>query len=544
MDEYEAEELRHQYEAAQVAERLRLLETHRGNLPFEVAALAAKDPCAAIRRWFARDGDLDYRDIRQRYNKPVDPSTKDRVFFHSLKADADPLVRASLVNNADFELFEGDLADYFRRANTLERLAIVRDDAVGPRIIENIFDLSSDLDMGFEERKQLALVFLRSRADRDKAMSIEKRASWAARYQPFDVADTTGEEMSKLWTLIGQWPEDMGPFGLQRLFYRYVNANDAAILATYRTCERADWRYEIVNNLHHLNMKLGHGEKGFSDVWNCEVLKLAIKDDDPAARKLAYERLDFSEARGRFLFALKKVFVALGKAHWRAPWIEKAFVTALKTQDVFAIRGLLSNRSLPWAWRRRIKKLFPELTYDVNKQTVFDVEKWRFPAPPKKGPVKWTEEQKLNYLATWVTRLACLERLREYQWYAGTVGLVLGILSYALSGNLAASLFVTAGAVWIGATVGLLRTGKLQHLPPWVTLREWAQQWAPYRDDDAYADRLVRVTLERDNVEHVGGFVWEDAYLAELRRLDNERASSFEKEEEERRRQAMKRAPL
>lgn len=459
IDVYQLEVLVHEYDALNPKERIDFLKQLRntGELPFEVASIAVRDSVAMVRAWAAAHLYLDYREYLGRRTAGPFYRFPERNLFEVVEADPDPFVRARLHENSNFYrplLDEPSQEEsvYFAKASPLERLAIVRRTDIDRDLIKDIFDPDKkELGIEQEERKAFALAFLSNRSDREKIRDLSRGFGEAESRagQPLNFADTAGGGLEDLWRLALKWPEGSG---VQALVFKYVNCSDEIIEDIFSKCRRAEWRYAILSNEYHFDDD--HSE-------DCAILKLAIIDEDAAVRQLAYERL---------------------KLHSKNRELRDAAQRALRAADEPAIRGLLRNRFMPAKWEKEIAKRFPAIyLQEQARLTVFSWEKVRYPELPGGKPIAWTQDQKMNYLGQLTSESAFASlRMRETLLLAGFGGLMLSLVAHLVSQSFPLSFFLLTSSVLTGAVAVLVVDARKFHVPPWLTLTEWAEQWAPW----------------------------------------------------------------
>ncbi len=470
IDAYRIETFKCEYEIMNPKERIDFLGvlSQRGELPYEIVGLAVRDPVVSVRSWAAKHLYLDYREYLGRTDGAATYKFPERNLFAVSEADPEPLVRAALYENESF-LGPGVEEENFASTTPLERLAIIGRGNIDRDLVKRIFD-PEDKQLGLEpdERKQLALAFLRKRADGDVARTLAKRFREAESRasMPLEFADTAGYELEDLWTLALKWPAGSG---LQTLIFKGVNASDEIIEGVYGKCDRPEWRYAVLKNDHH-----------FSDPWHntvseCKVLQLAVDDKDPAVRKAAYEQLNLQWNGNRKY--LKET--------------EKAVRKSMRGKDEPSIRGLLRNPSLPGKLKKEIAKQFLGLYQrEEDRLAEFAWKRSRYPRLPEERALGWTHDQKINYLweisavDTFVST-----RMRDASLLAGLAGLALSLVAYLITRSLPLSFFLFASAIVAGAVAAQVVDSRRNYVAPWLTLEEWAEQWAPH---NAWAERISR----------------------------------------------------
>jgi hypothetical protein len=297
-DAYMLEELRRSYQNSAAKGRIELLKElysgkQRGESqrpPFEIALLAVEDANVEVRQWIARHGKyLDYSDdenpgaARQEEAHLYDAGGRpigipSRNLEERLKNDPDPFVCASLRENPT--VFGGLISStekwmgYFREANHMERLALVRNPEVWEPFIEKIFDPEDNaLGITLQERQELVLAFLTN----EEALAKEARAA-LRRPTGSDNIEIDAAIMShfgsrhflqKLWHLASKWPRETK---IQSAVYYAVPADDKTKAEVYRTCDEPAWRHMILANC--------GGE-------DRETLELGLKDTDEICRYMA-----------------------------------------------------------------------------------------------------------------------------------------------------------------------------------------------------------------------------------------------------------------
>ena len=360
----------------------------------------------------------------------------------------------------------------------MERLAIIRRGNIDRDLVKRIFE-PEDKTLGIEphERKELAVAFLRKRADGNVARNLAKRFREAKSKasMPLEFADTAGWELEELWTLVIRWPEDSG---LQIFIFNHVNAADEIIEGIFSKCDRPEWRYAVLKNDHHFS------EPSHNTVSECKVLKLAVDDKDPAIRKVAYEQLNLQSHER------EKEFKET----------ENVVQKAVRGKDEAAIRGLLRNRSLPAKLKKQIGKQFRGLYQrEEDRLAEFAWQKSRYPKALDEGPLRWTWDQKINEL--WhlcAADVFAATRMRDTTSLAGLAGLAVALVAYVITGSLSLSVFLLAFAIVAGAVAAIVVDSRRYYVPPWLTFEEWAEQWAPF---DSWAERISRRTKETTSRE-------------------------------------------
>jgi hypothetical protein len=479
IDAYQIETLEREYEILNPKERIDFLKAlhQQDELPFELASLAVRDPIIFVRAWAAKHLYLDYREDLGRTDGAATDEFPERNLFVVLEADREPLVRAALYENESF-FGPGVEEKNFVSATQLERLGIIRRGNMDRDLVKRIFE-PEDTKLGIEphERKELAVAFLRKRADGNLARKLAKRFREAESRasMPLEFADTAGWELEELWTLVLRWPEDSG---LQTLIFKHVNASDEIIEGVYGKCDRPEWRYAVLKNDHH-----------FSDPWHntvseCKVLQLAVDDKDPAVRKAAYEQLNLQWNGNRKY--LKET--------------EKAVQKSMRGKDEPSIRGLLRNSSLPAKLKKQIAKQFRGLYQrEEDRLAEFAWRKSRYPKALDEGPLRWTWDQKINEL--WhlsASDVFAATRMRDATSLAGLAGLAVAVVAYLITWSLSLSFFLFAFAIAAGAVAAQVVDSRRYYVPLWLTFEEWAEQWAPF---DSWAERISRRAKETTSRE-------------------------------------------
>lgn len=271
-DPYILEELRREYQAADIKGRIGLLEKlYKGEqgAPYVIALLAVEDEHVEVRQWMARHG-----------------KHLDKTLVDCLKNDADAFVRACLRENRDaFQgVFSSAWEQFFQEAAHLERLGLVRNPNVDMDLIAKIFDPGDkQLVMDLEKRAEIALAFLTNKEALDR---IAEDAGFGKlsgmerllRNPAAGLAELSANSfLRKLWELAPTWPKESGiPYAV----YRYVPTNDETKAKIYKTVNEPAWRYAILENC------------GPDDL---ETLKLGMQDSDDNplydCRHLAYSKI-------------------------------------------------------------------------------------------------------------------------------------------------------------------------------------------------------------------------------------------------------------
>lgn len=327
IDAYTLEELQREYQASDVASRIRLLERFpkaddeydykTALLPVEIVRLAAEDDHTAVRQWIARHG---------RFLQDSLKSVADRLI-----SDPDPFVRACLMENqTHVNSFNAERAFLF--ATHLERLALVRNPKVvtADKLIRKIFDLEDkdegpgdrlgrlgELGIDLGQRKELALAFVsNSGAQRDSRRDLANDPYF--RMDGFEYFSTR-KRWSEVWKLAAKWPPDSG---VPRAVFENIGTDDDLKAEVYRDCKDAHCRYCILEGCSSRDQ---------------ETIKLGIGDSDGTCR---------------FTACAKIWWINLGPA---------ALDAIMSSDDRDSLMGLAENEFLPMETLEKVAAKFETL---------------------------------------------------------------------------------------------------------------------------------------------------------------------------------------
>ena len=392
LDAYTGEELRRRYQSLGPKGRIHLMTrlSREGQLSHEVVQWAVEDQNAEVRMWACL-----HFSFGSEHEIP-------------LSKDPDELVRASFwegIVRADDRWW----LENFKRASTMERLAMMRNPLVGLKLVHALFDPEeSELKLDLWTRRDLAMAYLSneralkrgqgSYADFRKAVGSDD--AWGYTSMQTDYK----EHFHSLWRLAAKWPRE---YGIPWSVYRHVPADEATKAAAYQTCDHPDLRRRILEN--DLPPVYGDGPDGADYCMErlarragkpSELLKLALEDSDEECRNLAarlapqvpekppkaYLRIVwkalislimlgfalalFATAKTRsetILFAL--VILVYGECAVLASWLELVLreQSALAAQRHLRISELLKDPELSVRVKKQAKGDLEDLQKDVYK---------------------------------------------------------------------------------------------------------------------------------------------------------------------------------
>jgi hypothetical protein len=255
-DEYVIEELRREYNSADLNGRLRLLRRlkRNGELSTEIGLLGLHDSAPQIRQWFAKNTSYGGYFETQRGNA-------------GLAVDPDKYVRAAVFENPEFLFFrftEDEQVETFHRASRLERLAMFRNPSVSRPLVERVFDpAETSLGIDMEERKDLALAYLSNATIIGGDHSLRDELNI--------ILQKDEKHFAALWRLAGKWA-DLKDFLIPALVYRHVMATGKVKAKAYVQCGMAVARRSILENCAEFD-KL--------------TLDLGLSDSDEECREIA-----------------------------------------------------------------------------------------------------------------------------------------------------------------------------------------------------------------------------------------------------------------
>jgi hypothetical protein len=276
-DAYTISELTRSYDRKDSRGRIQLLRrVYRQTpcLPYELALRAVTDSDPEVREWMARKAqNLNYRETRhESADALLDIAHPDRDLTLRLRQDADPFVRAALLENP--ELFNpsfwrsDEWIEEFKGCSLLERLAMMRNEALHLDLVELILDPDdTKLEIDKSERYQLA-----------KACLVNRRVvDNGRRSRTNDFADgyawhLAGKRAAAVWELAAKWPD---PAGVPFLAFHTVQTDDRVKAKIYLSCQAAPLRAAIIESC------LPEDE---------QTLRLGRADTDRGLRSMAYSR--------------------------------------------------------------------------------------------------------------------------------------------------------------------------------------------------------------------------------------------------------------
>lgn len=316
-DSYVRAELRRKYESGDVQQRIALLEQlyKDGVTPDEITEMAILDKNTDIRLWVARNAQF----MNDEHKK-------------KLMKDLDPLVSAAFFENSRiFDPFpDREWVDAFKKANEMQRFAMVRNPEVGRKLIEKIFDYKDkDLELDTNEKAAFICAFL----------SNEKRVEESNKdmfdFAPF-AALTASAHYTKLWELITEWLKDENYSSLPDWVYERIGCGDDLKADTFPKCKNTMTRFHILIGCGPLQKK---------------TLTLGKQDKDDFNRRTAYGRISYIEGP-----ELKKL---------------------LEGEDRHALLGLFENTNLSGEQRSRVHDRLGELgEYEEMMQINYSRRKW------------------------------------------------------------------------------------------------------------------------------------------------------------------------
>jgi len=390
-DEYVLEELRREYQCAEAAGRIRLLQQLQGprrdrQIPFEVARLAVEDASAEVRQWLARHGQLlDYRyretpiEAMARHvlrivsrasndglsmrgveavaqhilggTQPAGEEAPEKNLAARLRYDPDPFVRACLHENPGWAGFPRMSSDErgrcFREANHLERLALMRNTGVSEDLVPKVFDFhETELGLTRKEREELVLGFLTNPeipkrwGTRSREKNPEK---WGYRGYTDLPLPPDSVHSSTFWELIAQWPEDAQRIK-HAVFSTIQNVGEHTRTKVYAACTDPFLRRTILETC-------GADDPEYVQ----DSLKALSSLKDPLRRKILLGGLKENDTVKAALQDADDECRAM--AYARARQLEgPALKEVLKGQDQAALIGLSENRHLEGDVRQQAAK--------------------------------------------------------------------------------------------------------------------------------------------------------------------------------------------
>jgi hypothetical protein len=178
----------------------------------------------------------------------------------------------------------------FKKANHLERLAMLRNPLVDYELVEKIFDPEDgEFALNMEARGQLAAAYLTN----EHALNFEPISynEWCARigtddaFGYVDIHSRARTHFDKLWELASKWPAADVEFGIRYWVYRHIGAGDKTKAEVYRACKLPALRRAILQN--RAQPVSPTGSSLTTDSTGGETIRLALDDDDAECRKLA-----------------------------------------------------------------------------------------------------------------------------------------------------------------------------------------------------------------------------------------------------------------
>ncbi len=316
-DPYVQTELRRSYQDSDAKQRIALLEKlyQDGVTPEEIAEMAVSDEHAEVRLWVARNATF-----------------LDDKFKKKLLKDSDELVSASFYENRHlFSPFpDRDWTAAFKKANRMQRFAMVRNPEVGREIIEKIFDYDDkDLDLKKDEKAMFVCAFL------SNVSRVEESRKDMFDFAPFAEINAT-EHYKKLWELITVWLKDEKYSFLPDWVYERIDCTDDIKAETYPKCENSGTRFHIL---------IGCGQ------YQKKTLNLGKQDKDDYNRRTAYGKISYIEEP-----ELKKL---------------------LEGKDQHSLLGLFENTNLSEEQRYRVDKRLGEMgEHEEMLQINYRRRKW------------------------------------------------------------------------------------------------------------------------------------------------------------------------
>lgn len=273
-DAYTISELTRTYDREDSRGRIRLLRRvyrQTPRLPYDLALRAVTDGDSAVREWMARKGQmLDYE--------------PDRDLAMRLRQDSDPFVRVATFENPERFLLpwfsdRQKWVDEFKGCSPLERLAMMRNEALDLELVKLILD-PEDAKLGIEmsERYQLAEACLvnkrvveNGRRARGSDLPEKGRVIW----RPSSDDDCS----QTVWELVAKWPDRAG-ITLNRAYlpfkaFHTIQTYDRVKAKIYANCQDDFLRGAILDSC------LPEDE---------ETLRLAREDTEFWLRSGAYRR--------------------------------------------------------------------------------------------------------------------------------------------------------------------------------------------------------------------------------------------------------------
>jgi hypothetical protein len=434
LDEYAIQQLRVKYLASSSRERISLLkklQRTRWALPNEIARLAVEDSDSRVRAWYAKYGLF----------------RGDDEFCDRLRADQDPVVRASLV--------EGDhFLDTFRweSASELERLAYLRRFYIPEDFVLKLFDSeNNELGLSREERRRYAVTFLVARAEPEKIeeFSRQKREQEYVDNWPLFVADLGGGTGGELIELMPKWPKDAG---VQDFVYRFC-APCGHTDVVYEHCDEPRWRRCLLENML-------RKEEWMLGTCAARVLELARKDPDDKCRELAH----MDPFIGRAWIGRKRSQAVLEEA--------------MRSRDVAALRGLAQNKALKPAQLIEVGRVLGKLNSNEASVAAYQVQKTleaKHAEPLQAPETEQAEDMELTSgKERWLSELGRLQRRLDglssslevvvnilgfsvfYVWLGAIIGISAGAAVYLLSNNLGWAVFACGIGVLAGLSFAVL----------------------------------------------------------------------------------------
>jgi hypothetical protein len=475
LDAFALEELRWGYRFANANQRVQLLKDLADDTPFEIAKMAAEDPSAKVRAWFARNAKLDYRG----WSPEVGFDPPDANLADGLINDPDTFVRASVYANPRSWLtwgfsgeWEGSRVQAFWKASTMvDRAAMLRNPEwwERARLLMRVVDLSDEeLALSLEQRKELLLGFLKVHIDGASGV-IRKEVREALVDYDLPIGDYVWERVSK-------WPKETA---VHHLVYRYLPAQDETVASIFRGCKEPELRRAMLCMVwDEFESRSLWGSYPYWESRYTSTLEAGTKDEDGACRLLAYAMVSFGRGDRR---------VARRIEFWK--------VWRVARNDVYALSGLAKNLSLAPGRLRWVRSRAHTLAQSRSKSLKWDelkllqvdrdiertigerrFERWLARATSYWGTepkVEWSESEKVDYL----TQLS----LSNLMWWAfaqvvgiaSVVGLAIGVVTFLVWGSMPLSLLLFFGCCWLGGLFVYRTVQKTIPAPPWRGRKEW-----------------------------------------------------------------------
>ncbi len=295
LDPYTLEELKRAYKVGSASDRVRLLRKlqTQHTLPYDLAVLAVRDSNAEVREWFARCGDFSPWISRKfqvqrspglalgankAWSQPQEAhiaEANSRELVQIVLNDPDPFVRTCLHENSSvfYGVSDERWLKYFRDADQIGRLALLRNSKVTNGLVEKLFNLEcSELGIDLNERIDLGLAFL---SNAYRLHELKDRALLCEEHHPSNSSGPTGTLydaetfLVAVWEHSSKWPRETG---MPAAIYKSVAAPAHVKSSVYASCEDTSLKFCILDSCGWLDQ---------------ETVDIALQDKDEGLKEHA-----------------------------------------------------------------------------------------------------------------------------------------------------------------------------------------------------------------------------------------------------------------